>query len=53
MTKSVCGILRFISLCGCLVYLNVRYDIGVLAYIAVVLVAFTWGLTEYWEGLCK
>ena len=53
MTKSVCKILRIVSLGGCLMYLRTCYNIGVLAYIAVILVAFIWGLTEFWEGLGK
>ena len=53
MTKSICKTLRIVSLGGCLIYLRVCYDIGALAHIAVILVAFIWGLVEHWEGLVK
>lgn len=53
MTKSICRILRIVSLGGCLAYLRVFYDIGVLAYIAIIFVAFIWGLTEFWESLSE
>lgn len=53
MTKSVCRIIRIVSLAVCLTYLRSAYDIGIIAYIGVILVAFAWGLTEYWEGLGK
>lgn len=53
MTKNVCRLIRVVSLTVCLTYLRATYNIGDIAYIGVILVAFAWGLTEYWEGLGK
>lgn len=53
MGKNVCRIIRIVSLVACLTYLRVAYDIGVIAYIGVVLTALAWGITEFWEGLDK
>jgi len=49
----ICRVVRIVSLGACLTYLRVAYEIGAVAYIAVILTAFAWGLSEYMEGLGK
>lgn len=51
--NGVCKLIRIVSLAVCLTYLRAAYGIGIIGYIGVILTAFAWGLTEYWEGLGK